>query len=321
VRRRALVLVLASAAALTVTGLASAGSGGLLPASPESDAAEQISDVYLVVLVVAAVAFLAVQAALVWLLVRGRRRGRPRTEEGAQAESGGHTQLVWTLVPILVLSGLASFALYKLPEISNAPEAGAAGDTRITVEAHQFYWLFRYPNGAVSVNQLTAPADTVVHLEVTAPENDVNHSWWVPRLGPKIDAIPGRTNETWFRANEGTYVARCAELCGIQHTAMTGSVRVVSRVAYANFLGHEGDEIELGRQHFQGVCLTCHRLDEPFVGPALAGSAALADRERLETLVREGIRTMPAVGSTWSEEQFDALFAYTKGLEASGDES
>jgi heme/copper-type cytochrome/quinol oxidase subunit 2 len=217
-----------------------------------------------------------------------------------------------------VLSALASFALYKLPDITDAPAADAAGETRILVEAHQFYWLFRYPGGAVSINEMVAPAGAVVHLDVTAPENEVAHSWWVPQLGGKVDAIPGRTNETWFKASEGTYEARCAELCGIQHAVMNGTVKVVSRDEFVAFLTHGLTSAELGRQEFEGVCLACHRLDEPFIGPALAGNPALTDRDRLDKLVREGVRTMPAVGSTWTAAQVDALAAYTKGLSAGG---
>jgi cytochrome c oxidase subunit II len=321
VRRRALVLVLASAAALASAGIASAGSGGLLPPSGESPNAERISDLYLVVLVFAGIVFVLVEGLLVAFAVRYRRGRGPATEDAPQLETSGRTQLAFTVVPALVLAAIAVVVFVKLPGIADAPEADAAGETRIVVEGHQFYWLFRYPNGAVSVNRMVAPADAVVHLEVTAPRNDVNHSWWVPQLGGKIDAIPGHTNETWFRAKEGTYEARCAELCGIQHTVMTGEVEVVPREEYVRFLDNPVGGAALGKEQFEGVCLACHRLDEPFIGPALAGASALSDRTALAALVRKGIRTMPAVGSTWTDEQIDALYAYTKGLKASGRES
>lgn len=315
-RRRALVLVLASAAALALVAGASAGSGGLAPPAPESPNADRISDLYFIVFGLAGLVFLLFAGTFVVLLARNRR-GRPGAEETADARAGGRAQLVWALAPAAVLVGLAAVVFALLPDITDAPAAGQ-NETRITVEAHQFYWLFVYPNGSTTVNRMTAPADTVVHLDVRAPAGDVNHSWWVPRLGGKIDAIPGRTNETWFKANAGTYVARCAELCGIQHAAMTGTVRVVPRERYVAFLEQKPAPAVLGRQEFEGVCMTCHRLDEPFIGPALAGNSALSDRNRLESLVHEGVRTMPAVGSTWTDAQIDALYAYTKGLEASG---
>ena len=74
------------------------------------------------------------------------------------------------------------------------------------------------------------------------------------------------------------------------------------------------EQATLGKQEFEGVCLTCHQLDRPLIGPALAGNSALADRNRLASIVRDGIRKMPAVGSTWTDAQIDALYAYTKGL-------
>ncbi len=335
-RRRALVLVLASAAALGSGGVAAAGNGGLLPPSPQSPNADGISDLYVFVLVFAAVVFLLVEGALVAFAIRYRRGRFPapapakpappllggsveptplaRNEDGPQLEGSRRAQIAWAVLPAVALAAIAGFVFYELPGITDAPAADTTGETRIVVEGHQFYWLFRYPNGAVTVNEMFAPADTVVHLDVTAPENDVNHSWWVPELGGKIDAIPGRTNETWFKAPVGSYVARCAELCGIQHTVMTGQVVVVPRATYVSFLNRGVPKSALGRQQFEGVCLACHRLDEPFIGPALAGSSAFTDRASLEKLVREGVRTMPAVGSTWTREQIDALLAYTKGL-------
>jgi cytochrome c oxidase subunit 2 len=311
--------VLASTAALALVAGASAGSGGLAPPAPESPNAERISDLYLGIFGLVALVFLLFAGALVVLLVRNRRGQGTEAADDGQPASGGRAQVVWTLVPAAVLVAVAAVVFALLPDITDAP-AASENETRITVEAHQFYWLFIYPNKATTVNQMLAPADTVVHLDVTAPANDVNHSWWVPRLGGKIDAIPGRVNETWFKASRGTYVARCAELCGIQHARMTGSVRVVPRERYVAFLEQHTEPAALGKQEFEGVCLTCHRLDEPFIGPALAGNSALSNRDRLEALVRNGVRAMPAVGSTWTDEQIDALYEYTKGLEASGSE-
>ena len=312
-RRRALVLVLVSAAALSLAGIASAGGGGIVPPTPESPNAEKIHVLYIVIFSVAGVVFLAFLGVLIAFVARGLRRP---PEPGAVPHE--RRQLWWALGPAGVLVALAALTFALLPDITDAPAASESGDTTITVEAHQFYWLFRYPNGATTVNEMLAPANAVVHLDVVAPENDVVHSWWVPRLGGKIDAIPGRVNETWFKASAGSYAARCAELCGIQHAVMTGTVKVVPREQYAAFLDRGVEPAVLGKQEFEGVCLTCHRLDRPFIGPALAGNAALTDRARLESLVHDGIRTMPAVGDTWTDEQIDALYAYTKGLSASG---
>ena len=202
----------------------------------------------------AAIAFLLVVGALSFSSPATAAGSAPRTDDGPQAESGGHTQLVWTLVPTVVLVALAAFVFAMLPG-----DHRRAGRERQRDADHRrgapVLLALPLPERRRPVNEMVAPADTVVHLDVTAPENDVNHSWWVPRLGGKIDAIPGRINETWFKTSPGTYAARCAELCGIQHAVMTGTVRVVPRDQYVAFLDAR-EPAALGKQEFEGVCLT-----------------------------------------------------------------
>ena len=208
------------------------------------------------------------------------------------------------MLPVVILAVIGAFVFYKLPGISDAPKAAAADQTTITVEGHQFYWLFRYPNGAVSIDRMVAPADQVVNEDVKGYDYDVNHSWWVPDLGGKYDAIPGTTNHTWFKAPEGTYVARCAELCGIQHALMDGTVHVVPRAQYDTFIKQRAANASgpvLGKEEWTGVCQKCHRLDHVYIGPALGGNSLLADRKGIETLLRNGQGQMPAVGKNWTE--------------------
>ena len=99
----------------------------------------------------------------------------------------------------------------------------------VQVEGRQFYWLYIYPNGAVSVNELRLPTGRPVDLEITAPANDVIHSWWVPALAGKMDAIPGKVNHLKFEtpASPGLYQGQCAEFCGVQHALMLAQVRIV----------------------------------------------------------------------------------------------
>src|SRR5579884_503029 len=102
---------------------------------------------------------------------------------------------------------LAIFVLVELPKIATAP--AAADPIHVTVEGHQYYWQFDYPNGARSIGTLHVPVGEVVDLKVVSP--DVIHSWWIPALGGKIQAIPGRTNHFWFRAERpGSYQGQCA---------------------------------------------------------------------------------------------------------------
>jgi cytochrome c oxidase subunit 2 len=317
VRRRALLVVLAAGCALFLAETAQAGNGGLLPPTPHSPNAQKITHAYIFVLVFTGVVFVIVEGALVVFAVRYRRGKRARTVEGPQIHGATRLEIIWTVVPVLILVAIAGFVFYLLPDITGPPAASAAEETTITVEGHQFYWMFHYPNGAVSLGTMIAPADEVVHETVTAPDEDVNHSWWVPNLGGKIDAIPGRDNHTWFQAPTGRYIARCAELCGIQHALMIGHVHVVPRADYDRFIAERRANetgAALGKEEFEFVCSICHRLDERYVGPALGGNPLLRDRKGIEAILRNGVGNMPAVASDWTDAQIDALIAYTKTL-------
>jgi cytochrome c oxidase subunit 2 len=288
------------AGALALAAVASASDGGISPVTPVSPNGHRITDAYWLTLGVIGAVFLVVEATLLTFVIRYRRRGRPRDAEAAQVSGNTRVEFAWTVAPVLLLAVIVSFVFYKLPGIKNAP-AAAGNETSITVEAHQFYWLFKYPDGREAINVLTVPRDQVVNLDVTSV--DVAHSWWVPAFGGKIDAIPGKTNRTWFKAEKaGTYAIRCAEFCGIQHTAMRGFVRVT---------GTRGGPTEsLGKQAF-GVCASCHGFDgEGLIGPAIASSPTLQDAKALGDLVRNGIGKMPAVGNTWDAKLVNALAAY-----------
>jgi cytochrome c oxidase subunit 2 len=303
VRRRLLVLATSIAGGLALAAVAAASNGGVGPVTPVSPNAHRIADAYWVILGVLAVVFVVVEAVLLTFVIRYRSRGRPR-EAGADQISG-HTRLevAWTVAPVLLIAFIVAFVFYKLPGIKNAP--ASAANANITVEAHQFYWLFKYPSGRQSINVLTVPKDLVVNLDVVSA--DVAHSWWVPALGGKIDAIPGRTNHTWFKAEKaGTYPIRCAEFCGVLHTGMRGFVRVTEP-------GTTPKPELLGKQAFEGVCASCHGLDgQGLIGPAIASSPTLANPEALGNLVRNGTGKMPAVGNTWDDRLVNALARYLK---------
>jgi cytochrome c oxidase subunit II len=321
VRRTAFVTLTTILIALAAPLVAFAGNGGFLPGEPHSPNAHRIHDAFIFVAIFTGVIFLLVEGSLIAFIVKYRRGKRLRTAEGPQIHGATRLEIIWTVVPVLILALIGSFVFYKLPGIADAPEAAAADQTTITVEGHQFYWLFRYPNGAVSVDRMVAPAKEVVHEDVVGYDYDVNHSWWVPDLGGKYDAIPGVTNHTWFRAPAGSYIARCAELCGIQHALMSGIVDVVPRARYESFIKKRkmnGSGPQLGREEWTGVCQKCHRLDHAYIGPALTGNPLLADRKGIETLLRNGQGRMPAVGKNWSDAQLDALISWTKQYAKTG---
>lgn len=319
-RRKPLVASLALALALSIVGEASAGSG-FSPVTADSPNAERIETLYYLLLAVAAAIFVLVEGALLLFIFRYRRRGRARAAEGPQIRGHTRLELIWTAIPVLILAVIAGFTFWQLPGIENIPSARAGDGDRlqITVEGRQFYWRFEYPNGAFAYDRLVVPRDRVVVLKITAPEYDVLHSWWVPAVGGKFDAIPGETTTTWLRARKtGTFEGQCGEYCGLQHSAMLATVEVVEPVAFERWLGARGSALEqgrsdLGREMFERVCAKCHNLDgEQLIGPNLRGNSTLAQRAALEQIVREGRGEMPAVAKDWTAQEFEALYAFVR---------
>ena len=317
VRWRAIVLFLASAAALALAQAALAGNGGLLPVTPHSPGAHRIKDAYIFVLAFAGVIFVLVEGVLLAFVIRYRRGKRARSAEGPQIHGALRLEIGWTVLPVVILAAIGSFVFYKLPGITGPPAASAANETNITIEGRQFYWMFHYPNGAISFGTMIAPANEVVHEAIYSPANDVSHSWWVPNLAGQVDTIPGRTNHTWFQAPIGTYIARCVELCGVQHALMTAHVNVVSRSTYEQFIAERRANprsVTLGKEEYDSVCTSCHQLNTTYIGPALGGNPLLKDRKGIEDILRRGVGKMPAVASDWTDAQIDALVNYTKTL-------
>jgi cytochrome c oxidase subunit II len=315
---RAVLLV--GLGALVLAASALAGNGGLLPVKPASENAEGIRQAYWLILAVTGVVFILVEATLVLFLVRYRRGTRARDAEGPQVRGHTNIEIAWTLVPVLLLAAIVAFVFTKLPVIEDAPAAKAGNGLTIGVEGHQYYWLFRYPGGQVSVDHMVVPVGAVVTLDVTAP--DVIHSWWIPALGGKIDAIPGRTNHTWFKAQRaGTFTGRCAELCGTEHALMLASVDAVSPREFSRFLKtHTQASQAVGKETFEGVCAKCHG----FSGEGTDEAPNIAGRTfdaLTAQLIREGGTRMPAVGASWSDAQVQATVDYLNATIGAGAQS
>jgi cytochrome c oxidase subunit 2 len=313
VRRFAFATLATSIVAFTTTVAAYAGNGGFLPGEPHSPNAHKVHTAFIVVSIFTGVIFVGVEAALVIFIVKYRRGKRARTAEGPQIHGSTKLEVIWTVAPVVILAVIGSFIFLLLPGITDAPKAAASEQTRVNISGRQFYWQFTYPNGAVSIDKLVAPAGQVVYEDITAPTWDVIHSWWVPDFGGKYDAIPGKVNTTWFKSPAGTYSAACYELCGLQHAAMRATVQVVPRAEYDAFIAKRArGGAALGREEWEGVCQKCHRLDHKYIGPALSGNPLLGDRKAIEVLLRNGQGQMPSVGRDWTGKQLDALVAYTK---------
>lgn len=186
---------------------------------------------------------LVVLALLTYVVLRFRESKNPvptRTTHNTLIE------VVWTVVPVIILVVIAVPSFKQLYLNDVVPKS----DMTLKAIGHQWYWSYEYPdNGNFSYdsnmiapdelkpgqkrlldvdNSVVVPVNTTVRVQVTA--GDVLHSWAVPAFGVKIDAVPGRLNETWFKVTqEGTYYGQCSELCGTNHGFMPIRVDVVSR--------------------------------------------------------------------------------------------
>ncbi|MBT5766346.1 MAG: cytochrome c oxidase subunit II [Kordiimonadaceae bacterium] len=163
-------------------------------------------------------------------------------------------EIVWTAVPVLILVVIAIPSFRLLYNQDVIPEA----DVTIKAIGNQWYWSYEYldheeimfdsimlddseaaaaghPRLLGTDTRVVVPVNKVVRVQVTA--NDVIHSWTIPAFGSKVDAVPGKLNETWFKATkEGLYHGQCSELCGIRHGFMPIMVEVVSEAEYAEWL-------------------------------------------------------------------------------------
>jgi cytochrome c oxidase subunit II len=229
-----------------------AWAGALLPERGGSPNADRIASLYTVVLVLAALIFAGVSAALVFALVRYRER---RSTVAAQIRGNTRLEIAWTVGAAVLIVFIAVFSLTKLhaieqPDRAVAEPAAVAvglgerrGDSlHIKVVGRQYVWMFKYPHGAYSYAEMVAPVGVTVELDIVSL--DVAHSWWIPKLGGKFDAIPGYVNHTWFRLErEGVYRGQCAELCGRNHADMTAQVRGVAPAAYVAWVSRQKHEI------------------------------------------------------------------------------
>jgi cytochrome c oxidase subunit 2 len=214
----------------------------LTPESGGSPNADEIDSLYRLVLYVALAVFVAVEGMLVYSLVRFRRR---RGAVAAQIHGNTRLEVTWTAAAALILVVLTVITFNKLDGIANPPPvpaaAAAAPDRppssalKIEVSGQQYIWRYRYPSGALAYEEMVVPTGTTVLLDIVS--QDVAHSWWIPRLGGKADALPGYTNHTWFRISRAAvFRGQCAELCGRNHADMVAHVRAVSPTRFRAWL-------------------------------------------------------------------------------------
>lgn len=254
--------VMASAITVLSGGLALAAQPtpwqmGFQPAaSPVMEWVDGFHDFLLVVITLISVFVLAL---MIYVFIKFNAKANPtpsRTTHNTTIE------VLWTVIPIIILVVIAVPSFKLMYYADRAVDA----DMTLKVAGNQFFWTYEYPDhdeltfDAIMVddadlkdgdlrllttdNAVVLPVDTTIRLLLTA--NDVIHAWAVPAFGVKMDAVPGRLNETWFRIDkEGTYYGQCSELCGSNHGFMPIMVKAVSKDEFAAW-------VEKAKEEFAG---------------------------------------------------------------------
>lgn len=272
--RRAALIALLATALLTLVFAPSALADVFTPENGGSPNADDIDALYKIVLYIAIVIFVGVEGTLLYSLVkyRARRRG----PEPEQIRGNTPLEVGWTVGAALILVVLTVFTFIYLDDIKNPPRSGpdgfqSAGSTlfasvdqpnppggdalEIGVVGRQYLWRFDYPGKPgelFSYYDLVVPVNTTVTLNITS--SDVAHSWWIPKLGGKADAIPGHYNETWFKISKpGRYEGVCAELCGENHADMRARVVALPVADFESWVSRQKQAINAAKA---GLALT-----------------------------------------------------------------
>lgn len=187
---------------------------------PKGDYAEIVDGLFMKTVYLATIVFVLVEAALLWAVFKFR--GKPTDPEPAQTHGNTMVEIIWTVIPAVVLAVVAVptvktiFSTAKVPTVS--PDG--QGPLKVEVIGHQWWWEFRYPElGITTANELHVPVGRTIDLRMKS--FDVIHSFWIPQFAGKRDIFPNRETRLWFTATTaGAYPGACAEFCGLQHGRM-----------------------------------------------------------------------------------------------------
>ena len=270
-----IVATMISSAALAqdgITGLESIGKpipGGMNFQTAATELARDIQWLDGMINWIIGIVTVLVTGLIIWVAIFHNRRSN---KEAARFTHHTTIEIVWTVVPILILIVIGSFSLPILFKQLEIPES----DLTIKITGNQWYWTYEYPDSEFEFDSymigageaglteavkaelaeygyaedefllatdtaVVVPVNAIVRLQIAS--GDVIHAWTIPAFGVKMDAVPGRLNETWFAAEiEGVYFGQCSELCGKDHTYMPITVKVVSQEVYDAWLSRSIEE-------------------------------------------------------------------------------
>jgi len=293
-----------SSAAWAAVGQPTPGGIGLQEAaSPLKHQAHFFHDIILMPIITGIT--LLVLGLLIWIVVRYNKRSNPTPATWSHNTT---IEVIWTLVPVLILAFIAVFSFRLLYDYADIPDP----DVTVKVTGYQWNWGYEYPDLGVSEyisnvlpedearaqgvpyllaadEPMVVPVGQTVRLIVTGA--DVIHAIALPAFGLKTDAVPGRINETWFRAERtGVYYGQCSELCGVNHAYMPLQINVVTQAEFEQWVAARGGS----------MTFAADQAAEAAAAEAAAQQAAAAEAATAEDAA-EGEAAAPAEGETTTE--------------------
>lgn len=324
---------------------------------PATPVAQRILELHNLILLICFVIFVVVFAFMFYSIYAHRKS---KGYKAAKFHDNARLEVVWTVIPFLILVVMAVPSTATLVDMYDVSKS----DMTVKITGYQWKWQYDYPDQGVSFfSSLSTPREQIENkaakgkdylLEVDNPivlpvgkkvrfvitGNDVIHSWWVPALGIKKDAIPGFVNEVWARLDEpGTYRGQCAELCGKEHGFMPIVVQAVSQEDFNKWAALQKDKaaaasadagktwsknelLEKGKKTYASTCAACHGPEGkgiPNVFPTLAGSKVATGpvAEHIKTVL-SGRSTgkfgapMPPFGAQLNDADIAAIVTYER---------
>ena len=263
-------------ASMIATGSAAAAPtpGGIDFQTPATETAARIHQFHNEVLIIITAITIFVMALLLWVIVRYNKRANPTPKKFSHNTI---VEILWTVVPVIILVFIAYRSFPLLYEQDVMPDVAEEEVVDIKVYGRQWFWSYIYGEGDDAVEYdsnmipdanidaskgqvtrlstdvpMVAPAGRYVRLSISA--SDVIHAWAMPQLLLKVDAVPGRLNQLWFKVDEpGVLYGQCSELCGAAHSAMPIELRILPQNQYDEFLRRAATSVSEARAYLDQV--------------------------------------------------------------------
>jgi len=298
--------------------------------------AQTIDETFIIVTVITLLLFVVTIGSMLYFVYKYNSKKVPK-EDAKNIKHYTPIEIAWTVIPTILMMIVFYYGLESLKVQRTMPSDKTTQE--INVLAQRWFWTFEYENGK-KTSELTVPVNTNIKLTMTAPKEDVLHSFYVPAFRVKEDVLPAVETQTWFNATKiGVYDIQCAEYCGTRHSYMRSSVNVVSKEDYQNFLSPKEEVVEkTALELFNSYgCVGCHSLENMvLVGPSFKdiynkevtvltnGEKRVIKRDELylknsilnpKQDVVEGFspQLMPSFKNVINEKELETIINYFKG--------